>query len=335
MYQKTLNPLFKLAASLAVVTTCHLAQASTASPPTAQTAAADPVLVRGKTVEIRRSQFELEKKSIPPDQRGAFASNIEQIKKMLERMALNEALLQRLSGEGFDKKPDIQVELELAKRQKLLSLYAAELAERVKVPDLELAARERYQTSQQQLTQPEKISAYHIIITTQKRSRAEAIARIEEARKRALAGEDFVKLVREYTEDPSARRNDGYLGFFPKEQMDPAFAKAAFALSKKGEISDVVESQFGFHVIQFQDRTPARVTPFEEMRAQYIEDAERTYRDFELRKLMNQLLQEAAPEANMIEIEKLIDKDAMDARKGLNEKIRKEILERQQQKPAK
>lgn len=292
----------------------------------------DPVLVRGKDVQIRRSDFENEKKNVPPDQRGALSTNIDQIKKVLERMTQQSALLKQLSAEGFDKKPEIQAELEYAKRQKLLSLYAVELSARVKVPDMEMAARERYQTSQKQLTEPEKISAYHIIVTTQKRSRAEAIARVEEARKRALAGEDFVKLVREYTEDPSARRNDGYLGFFPKEQMDPAFAKAAFAMTKKGEISEVVESQFGFHVIQFQDRVPGRVTPYEEIRAQFIEDAERNYREFEVRKLLNQLLIDQAPEANMDEIQKLIDKDALEIRRNLNEKIRQEILESQQKK---
>jgi foldase protein PrsA len=66
-------------------------------------------------------------------------------------------------------------------------------------------------------------------------------------------GEDFAKLAKEYSKDPGSKQKGGDLGWFPRGKMLPSFEKAAFAMNKKGEISQVVESQFGFHIIKLLD----------------------------------------------------------------------------------
>ena len=106
--------------------------------------------------------------------------------------------------------------------------------------------------------QPAEISARHLLVAYKGglraspgigRSKAEALARAEQAQKRAAAGEDFLVLVKEYSDEPGAGDRGGDLGKFDRSSMVPAFANAAFAL-KVGEISSVVETQFGFHVIK-------------------------------------------------------------------------------------
>jgi parvulin-like peptidyl-prolyl isomerase len=106
--------------------------------------------------------------------------------------------------------------------------------------------------------EPESIVARHILVAYQggmragshiTRSKAEARERAEEAKQRALAGEDFAALANEYSDDPGSAADGGNLGRFTRGQMVPAFSDAAFRL-QPGGVSDVVESDFGFHVIQ-------------------------------------------------------------------------------------
>ena len=81
------------------------------------------------------------------------------------------------------------------------------------------------------------------------RSKADAKARAADVDAKAKAGEDFSALVDEYSDDPGAKDRQGSLGKFTRDKMDKAFSDAAFAL-RVGEVSDVVETKFGFHVIK-------------------------------------------------------------------------------------
>ena len=115
--------------------------------------------------------------------------------------------------------------------------------------------------------QGEQISARHILIDTQE---LESDADLEDARQRAeevrqelLEGADFATLAQERSEGPSAPRG-GDLGTFGRGQMVPAFEEAAFAL-EEGGISEVVQTQFGFHVIQVTEKADTGLVPLEQV----------------------------------------------------------------------
>jgi hypothetical protein len=106
--------------------------------------------------------------------------------------------------------------------------------------------------------EPTKIGARHVLIqwmgvehatSSVVRSREQALALAKEVLKRAKAGEDFARLAVEYSDEPNAGQRGGSLGRFGHGQMVPEFEAAAFKLDV-GQISGVVESPFGFHVIQ-------------------------------------------------------------------------------------
>lgn len=130
--------------------------------------------------------------------------------------------------------------------------------------------RSYYQENQARLGSKEERRARHILIQASKEApaaeRAKAKARAEEllaqVRKNPAV---FAELAKKYSDDKSSAANGGDLGFFARGTMVKPFEDAVFAL-KKGDLSGVVESDFGYHIIELVDVKPAKVPSFEELR---------------------------------------------------------------------
>lgn len=147
----------------------------------------------------------------------------------------------------------------------LVNQLLRQLGEGIEIADEKVAAF--YNENPTFFQAPEEVEASHILFKAEPdadvETKAAAKAKAEAARKRALAGEDFATLAKELSEGPSGP-NGGSLGFFSRDRMVKPFADAAFAL-KVGGISEVVETQFGYHVIRVDDRREARTVPIEEV----------------------------------------------------------------------
>ncbi len=157
---------------------------------------------------------------------------------------------------------DARTELSIAK------MMNAQVASGTEATDVEV--KDFYDKNPDRFKRPETVRASHILLridpaaddATKKQTRA----KIDDVLKRAKGGEDFAKLAQQNSQDGSAPQG-GDLGYFPKEKMVPAFADVAFAL-KTGEISDVVTTQFGVHIIKMTDRKAAGTVPLEEVSPQ-------------------------------------------------------------------
>ena len=148
-----------------------------------------------------------------------------------------------------------------------------------------------YEKNPDRFQQGETMRASHILVLVPAEATAQARTaargRAEAALKAAKGGQDFAKLARQYSQDASAQRG-GDLGFFPKGQMVPAFDQAAFALAP-GQVSDLVETQFGFHIIKATEKRPARVVPFVEVAGQIQQFLEQEQRQEKGKALVDQL----------------------------------------------
>ena len=99
-----------------------------------------------------------------------------------------------------------------------------------------------------------EIRASHILIRTNGPDTTEAYASAQDLLAKVKAGEDFDALATQYSEDTGSGKNGGDLNFFPKDRMVPAFGEAAYNLVNIGDVSDVVKTRFGYHIIKLTDR---------------------------------------------------------------------------------
>lgn len=137
------------------------------------------------------------------------------------------------------------------------------LRQTLEVGDAEIEAY--YREHRDEYAQEEQVRARHVLVSTEERTPDEARARIQEARERLDAGEDFASVAAELSEDPGSAARGGDLGFFGRGRMVPPFEEAAFGATP-GELVGPIETQFGYHLIEVQDRREERQRPLDEVR---------------------------------------------------------------------
>jgi peptidyl-prolyl cis-trans isomerase C len=196
---------------------------------------------------------------------------------------------------GFDKRPEIKGQLEMITNNFLAYQYLQkEVISKIKVTEKE--AKAYYDKNPDLFKSPEQVKARHILIQVPKEASDEEKKKLkekaDEVLKKVKAGEDFTKLAAEYSDDPGTKSKGGDLGFFSKGSMVPAFEQAAFSL-KPGEVSELVETEFGFHVIKIDEKKEAVSEPFETIKEKVTKQALREKQEAKVTEFVEQALKKA------------------------------------------
>ncbi len=202
--------------------------------------------------ESRKEKIQIDDKVVSTNLEGfkkRFPS-LEEYQKALSELNVSEADLKEKTKKG------------LAVQQ----LIEKQVTAKIKISDAD--SHNFYDRNPQFFQQPEQVAARHILIKTtpkdDKATQDKALAKIKEIQVKVKAGEDFAELAKKYSEGPSGK-NGGDLGYFGRGQMVKPFEDAAFSLAPD-QTSDIVKTQFGYHLIKVTGKKAAETVPFDKVK---------------------------------------------------------------------
>jgi parvulin-like peptidyl-prolyl isomerase len=292
----------------------------------------DTLVAKGKSVAVKRSDLDeamvniksaaaANNQEIPPQQMGVIEQQV--LDRLIQIQLLKakatdadkaaakettdrrmEAIKKSSSGEEVLNRKlkalgTSQEELRGKMNEEATAQNVLERELKIKVSDEE--AKKYYEDNPAKFEQPEMVHVSHILFATKDLAtgkdlpadkKAEKKKQAEEVLKRARAGEDFAKLVKEFSDDPGSKDNGGEYTFArasadPRHAMVPEFENAAFGL-KTNEVSDLVTTQFGYHIIKLLEKLPAKQIEFakvapdikEFLKQQQLQSRQQDYQDY-------------------------------------------------------
>lgn len=189
---------------------------------------------------------------------------------------------------------ETEIKKQIRQELELKAFIDKNYSQKISVPEPEVRAY--YDSHPDFFKQPEKVRASHILIKVNPQAdnpqKAEARQQLEQIQQKLAAGEDFGALAKAFSQGPSSSRN-GDLGYFGHGQMVKPFEDAAFAL-KPGEVSDIVETSFGYHLIKVFDKKPETLTAFDQAKSKIEQHLKQDKIRKEIGELIEKLRQKAA-----------------------------------------
>lgn len=218
--------------------------------------------------KITFADLEERLKLIMPSQ--AMLKNKKVREDTLNQMLQTRLLAKEARSLGIDKERECALKIEEMTSNYLAQEYVKrEILDRIKIGDDEIQGY--YREHLKEFIEPEKIRARHILVKVNPKGKPEdemkAESKAKELLNRVEGGEDFAELAREFSEDPNTKAKGGDLWYFSRGRMTPEFEKIAFKL-KVGEISPIVKTVFGFHIIKVEDKKLERVLEFNQVKNQ-------------------------------------------------------------------
>ena len=189
---------------------------------------------------------------------------------LLDKLVEQKMFVQEAKVKKLDKTEQFKKNMKTAMENELADMYIKqEIIEGVKIEDKDIQAE--YDTNKENYKTNEEVKASHILIyvaeDVKEEDKQAAKTKAESVLKEVLEGKaSFEDLAKQYSEDPGSKDNGGDLGYFEKDKMVPEFAEASFAGEVGKVIPNLVETQFGYHIIKVTDKKAAGYKSFDEVK---------------------------------------------------------------------
>jgi parvulin-like peptidyl-prolyl isomerase len=238
------------------------------------------VVARQGSATVTLAEVDAFAQRIPPKDRPGFFDNPQRLEALISNLLMQKQLAAEARAAGLDRQPSTTAQIDIAVDEVLAKQRLTDMRENAKIPDMSELAQEQYIAHKEKYVTPGTLNVKHVLISDKSRSEEEAKAIAETVDKEAKAAPDkFDELVEKYSDDPGKSSNKGLITQAGSNRYDPAFSQAAEALKKPGDISPVVKTKFGFHVLELVSRTPDQQKKFADVRDQIVAQLRDEYVD--------------------------------------------------------
>lgn len=274
----------------------------------------DTVLMSRGEVSVTYGDWQAHLRSFPEEGRPEILVNPLLMAKVMDSLWTWKVLAQQAREAGYDRNPEAQADVAYAAEKALGKAWLYEARRSAPPADYTQMAREHYILNPADYNLEETVRVSHILVSTENRSDDEALTRAREVRELILAGEiAFEELALEYSDDSTVRHNGGRLASQPRGRWVGPFDEVAFAMTEPGEVSPPVRTRYGYHVIVFGSREPAKNIPFEEVREMLEAHFEAEYRDGRRLRRAEAAKDAAGRELNVEALRAIMPLDALSA----------------------
>jgi peptidyl-prolyl cis-trans isomerase C len=223
-------------------------------------------------VQVTAADILSEVNKMNPAVRQDFFKAPENVQQVTNNLLVRRILAAEAQKEKLDNDLVVQAGMAVAK-DRVLSDARLNQMDKANEPNekaIEAYARNKYQANFEKFQVPAQSRASHILI---EKKDDNSIKEAQELLAKIKGGAKFEDLAKEFSKDPGSAARGGDLGFFGEGRMVKPFEDAVKALGKPGDISDVVESQFGFHIIRLEERQAKTTRSFEEVKPQLMAES--------------------------------------------------------------
>lgn len=233
----------------------------------AWSADADVVLTTQGGVKLTLADVDGFMQGVPADKRSGFLGDNKRIEQLITTTLREKQLAEQALALKLDQDASVQNRIAFATRQILAAKRVEVYEKSLPIPALDVAAKEQYNVNKSQYMTPADVEVQHILIGNEGKMDLEVKALAEKVRAEAVANPAaFDELVQKYSDDPSKKENKGILHDATSEKYVAPFAAAAKSLTKPNEISPLVQTQFGYHIVRLVKIHPPRQQTFAEVK---------------------------------------------------------------------
>ncbi len=233
----------------------------------------DKVLIDGPEVDLTVGELRQALLTVPEDMRRVMLTQPKKIRDIMDSTYMVKVAARRARQKGLDKDPVIAAKIWNYTQNLLAGAEIKDVQKKLigKDADYEAAARELYLMEKDKYRKPVEYEASHILLTAENGEDDESLrTRLQQIRAEIEQGKiTFAEAAKKYSKDPTTASDGGYLKHFEEGRMVKPFEDALKAM-KPGDISQPVKTSFGWHLIWLQDKVPASVRPFDEVKDELI-----------------------------------------------------------------